>query len=151
MRMTGRGYAADIARRDDARIVGMVRSVLGSAWLGVRPALLWSMMVLAIMTGASAIGSPAQARTETFSQGGETIRRGVSDDYSAVSANQLTHYPDIGGTYVSVFYSVISIPGGKLYASANIDYRHGVAYGSGLPVNISLMSSRPTIDAAGFN
>ncbi len=108
-------------------------------------------MVLALITGASAIGSPAQARTETFAQSAETIRRNGSGNYSNVPGQVLSNYPDSGGTIVGYFYVVISIPGNKLYNSANIDYLYSVGDGSGLPVNISLMSSRPTIDAAGFN
>lgn len=147
--MTGREWGADITHRGDRVSIRELKRTFEKISGVARQMLLNVMLILTLAAGVSATGSPAQAQTETFDEGGRTIDY-VDGHYGVLS---MGHYliQDGTGAYVMMFYKTINIQSGKTYTSAEINYDYTVNRGDGSAVNISLMSAEPSYDAAGFS
>lgn len=139
----------DVARRDD-REIGDVLWALRDALVGAarqgRGAFFQLMLLLALVAGLSAASLPAQAQTQTFSATSETIIYVTNTSYNSSPIRQILYFPPSND---QLFYSAFSVPAGKVYASASINYQKDASVGDSATVNISLLSARPTIDAAG--
>lgn len=103
-------------------------------------------MALALVVGVSALGSPARA-TETFSAMTETIAYSDQGYYSD-QADPLVYYYTAGK--YGVIYSAVTIPAGKIYASAGMNYEYA-GTGRLATVSVVLLSSQPPVSADGLN
>ncbi len=148
--MACRECATDVARGGDLQIIDGLWAVLGltvGAGRRARALILQLMMALALVVGAVAIGSPAQARTETFSAISETVAYSDQGYYSDQSALEVYYYTY---TKFGVFYSAITIPAGKVYSSASVNYNY-TNNNQIATVSIVLLSGAPPVSAAGLD
>ena len=147
--MAGRECETVRARRNACRAARWLGAVLARSSRATCGAIFNGLVALALVAGVLMAGSPAQAQTETFDQDGRTIEYSTGH-YGSVG---MGHYliQDGSGEYVMMFYKPVNVPAGRTYTSASVSYRYDVGHGAGNAVNITLMSTEATYDAAGFS
>lgn len=147
--MAGRECETVRARRNACRADHWLGAVLTRISRATFGAIFNGLVALALVAGVLMAGSPAQAQTEMFDQDGRTIEYSTGH-YGSVG---MGHYliQDGSGEYVMMFYKPVNVPAGRTYTSASVSYRYDVSRGAGNAVNITLMSTEATYDAAGFS
>lgn len=148
--MAGRGYAADVARRDDARVTSGLRAMLGGFIGAARPAVVRLMMVLALVASVLAVSAPAQAAGESYSGSGTNIYRRYAGDY-LISSSIAVLYTGNSQVYEeAASYVAFNIPANKFYSAVNLSHAHSCNYGAGVQINFSLLTRQPASNGVGI-